>query len=47
MLPHSVVVYDFRISSLCFPVESPPNVAGTDGSGEDDVLSQTVNGECG
>ena len=38
--PHSVVVCDFHISSLCLPVESQPNVAGTDGSGEDDVLSQ-------
>ena len=44
--PHSVVVCDLHIFPL-FPVESPSNVAETDGSREGDLLSQTVNGECG
>ena len=30
----------------CLPVGPPPNVAKTDSSGEGDVLSQRVTGEC-
>ena len=42
---HSVVMCDLYIFP-CLPVGAPPNVAKTDGSGEGDVLSQRVTGEC-